>query len=142
MLCSNTSGDDLDVCDGADNDCDPASADGSEDPLVGAACDGADSDLCEEGTNTCTGGSLVCSDNTSDDLDVCDGADNDCDPASADGDEDSQVGPPCDGSDSDLCEEGTYSCSGGSLVCSDATSDDLDVCDGADNDCGGRQRPV
>jgi hypothetical protein len=67
------------VCDGADNDCDPASADGSEDPSNGAACDGVDSDLCLEGTYSCEAGSLTCSDVTGSTLDVCDGADNDCD---------------------------------------------------------------
>jgi hypothetical protein len=53
-----------DVCDNVDNDCDPASADGSEDPLNGTACDGPDSDLCVEGTYSCAAGSLTCSDST------------------------------------------------------------------------------
>jgi len=135
LVCSDTSGDDLDVCDGLDNDCDPASADGDEDPANGAACDGTDSDLCAEGILSCAAGSLVCSDNTASDLDVCDGLDNDCDPASADGDEDPANGAACDGTDSDLCAEGTSSCSAGSLVCSDTSGDNLDVCDGLDNDC-------
>jgi hypothetical protein len=123
------------VCDGADNDCDPASADGSEDPSNGAACDGVDSDLCLEGTYSCEAGSLTCSDVTGSTLDVCDGADNDCDPASADGSEDPSNGAACDGADSDLCLEGTYSCEAGSLTCSDTTGDLIEVCDGADNDC-------
>ena len=135
ISCSDNTSDTLDVCDGVDNDCDPASDDGSEDPQVGAACDGSDGDLCNEGTNSCSDGSLTCSDNTSNTLDVCDGADNDCDPVSDDGSEDPQVGAACDGSDGDLCNEGTNSCSDGSLTCSDNTSNTLDVCDGADNDC-------
>ena len=69
---------------------------------------------------------------------ICDGLDNDCDPASTDGSEDPQVGMPCDGPDSDLCQEGTYGCAGGSLTCSDTTGDDLEVCDDfTDNDCDG-----
>jgi hypothetical protein len=135
LSCSDETSDLFDVCDGADNDCDASSADGSEDPLFGVACDGADSDLCQEGTNTCIGGTISCSDDTSDTLDVCDGADNDCDGSSADGTEDPLVGVACDGADSDLCEEGTNSCNGGSISCSDVTSDTLDVCDGVDNDC-------
>jgi hypothetical protein len=135
LQCSDATGDDLDVCDGEDNDCDPASADGDEDPLAGQACDGTDSDLCAEGTYVCSAGSMQCSDNTGDDLDLCDGEDNDCDPASADGDEDPLAGQACDGTDSDLCAEGTYVCSAGSMQCSDNTGDDLDLCDGVDNDC-------
>jgi hypothetical protein len=133
--CSDNTSSDLDVCDGVDNDCDPTSTDGSEDPLLGAACDGPDSDLCLEGTYSCAAGALTCSDVSSDLLDVCDGSDNDCDPGSPDGSEDPQLGAPCDGPDSDLCLEGTYSCAGGALTCSDVSSDLLDVCDGSDNDC-------
>jgi len=48
-----------DICNGSDDDCDPASADGSEDPLNGTACDGPDSDLCLEGTRSCSDGVLV-----------------------------------------------------------------------------------
>ena len=123
------------VCDGLDNDCDPASSDGSEDPQDGAACDGSDSDLCEEGITSCVAGVLVCSDNSSSTLDVCNGEDDDCDPASSDGSEDPQDGAACDGSDSDLCEEGITSCVAGVLVCSDNSSSTLDVCNGEDDDC-------
>jgi len=85
--------------------------------------------------NDCTSGSITCSDTTSSNLDICDGVDNDCDASSADGSEDSRVGDTCDGSDTDLCEEGVYSCGSGSLSCSDTTGDTRDVCDGVDNDC-------
>lgn len=125
------------ICDGIDNDCDLSSADGTEDPLDGTACDGADGDLCNEGTNSCSDGSLTCSDNTSNTLDVCDGADNDCDPASADGSEDPLLGAACDGADSDLCDEGTFGCIVGSLVCSDNTDDTVETCNGVDDDCDG-----
>ncbi|PKN46165.1 MAG: hypothetical protein CVU59_06900, partial [Deltaproteobacteria bacterium HGW-Deltaproteobacteria-17] len=39
-----------DLCDGVDNDCNPATADGSAEPTLGLACDGTDADLCNEGT--------------------------------------------------------------------------------------------
>jgi cysteine-rich repeat protein len=123
------------LCDGKDNDCNPATLDGAAEPQNGAACDGADGDLCSEGVWSCVAGTMACSDTTGETQDICDGADNDCDPASADGSEDPQVGTPCDGPDSDLCEEGIWSCAGGTLVCSDNTGDTLDVCDGMDNDC-------
>jgi hypothetical protein len=135
--CSDTSGDDLDICNGVDDDCDAASADGSEDTSVGQSCDGPDSDLCEEGTTSCTGGAIVCSDTSSDNLDVCNGVDDDCDAASVDGSEDPSVGLACDGADADLCEEGTNSCTGGAIVCSDTTGDNVEICNGLDDDCDG-----
>jgi len=125
------------VCDGLDNDCNPASADGSEDPMTGTACDGPDSDLCDEGTYSCVGGSLSCSDNTSSTVDLCNGMDDDCDGSSPDGSEETWYGAACDGSDSDMCLEGLYECVAGQQICTDNTGHDLDLCDGYDNDCDG-----
>jgi len=135
LVCSDTTGSTTDLCNGVDDDCDPASADGSEDPLLGQACDGADSDLCNEGTYSCVGGTLSCSDNTGSTLDLCNGVDDDCDPASADGSEDPLVGIACDGPDSDLCKEGTSSCTAGTITCSDSTGSTVDLCNGVDDDC-------
>ena len=125
------------VCDGLDNDCDPLSADGAEEPGLGTACDGLDTDLCKEGTVACSGGSLACNDVSGNDLDVCDGFDNDCDTLSPDGSEDSNLGNACDGPDADQCDEGLLSCVSGSMFCSDNTSDTIEICDGIDNDCDG-----
>lgn len=67
------------LCDGVDNDFDPSTPDGADDPAVGTPCDGADQDLCQEGTFQCDAGVLFCSDDTDDSVEVCDGIDNDCD---------------------------------------------------------------
>ena len=73
------------VCDDVDNDCNAATADGSAEAWLNAACDGADSDLCEEGVFLCTAGVQTCNDNTGDTREAylarnCrDGVDNDCD---------------------------------------------------------------
>ena len=123
------------TCNTLDDDCDAASADGAEDPMNGTACDGADTDLCAEGTRSCSLGSIVCSDATGSISDVCNGLDDDCDPASADGAEDALNGAACDGTDTDLCIEGTRSCALGALVCSDTTGSTTDLCNGADDDC-------
>jgi hypothetical protein len=125
----------VDACDGTDDDCDPASADGAEDPLMGAPCDGDDADLClDDVYGGCLGGVMQCG-GGDDDLDVCNDADDDCDPASLDGSEDVRLGGPCDGDDTDLCEDDRHDgCLLGALTCSIGT-DDLDVCDGVDNDC-------
>jgi hypothetical protein len=141
LSCSDNTPSELDVCNGLNDDCDPASADGSEGAqAVGLPCDGADSDLCAEGQYTCTNGTAGCSDNSPDTLDECNGLDDDCEPASADGSEDPLLGVPCDGSDTDLCAEGVRFCSNGSLACNDYTASTSEVCtgDGADEDCDGQ----
>lgn len=137
QICSDNSGPSFDLCNGVDDDCDPASADGSEDPVSGTSCDGPDSDLCLEGVYNCAAGSFECSDLTGSTADVCNGIDDDCDAASADGSEDPLIGAACDGLDSDLCLEGVYSCGGGALVCSDSTGSTTELCNGIDDDCNG-----
>jgi hypothetical protein len=128
----------FDVCNGIDDDCDPASADGSEDQLNGTSCDGPDSDRCVEGHYFCVNGTMTCDDNTGSNLDLCNGVDDDCDNSSPDGSEDPLVGTPCDGPDSDLCKEGTYFCSGGALGCNDNSSNNPEICgNGLDDDCDG-----
>ena len=123
------------VCDGEDNDCNPNTADGVAEPGYGAACDGPDADLCPEGTQICQGGMLACNDATGDTLDLCDGQDNDCDPATPDGAGEPTLGDPCDGPDADLCPEGQVICQASNLGCSDNTNDLVELCDGIDNDC-------
>jgi hypothetical protein len=69
-----------DVCDRADNDCDPSTADGEHDPMLNAPCDSdADNDLCLEGTIACVGGALVCDDFSGNTNESCNGVDEDCD---------------------------------------------------------------
>ncbi|MCC6522428.1 MAG: hypothetical protein IT373_07190, partial [Polyangiaceae bacterium] len=136
LVCADDADHALDVCDGLDNDCDAASADGTEDPLAGTACDGPDSDLCVEGSRLCSAGTLLCTDNTSSSTDLCDGLDNDCDAASADGSEDPGAGQPCDSpADSDLCATGLSTCVGGTLGCGDDAASTLDLCNGQNDDC-------
>ena len=104
--------------------------------MIGHACDGADSDLCEEGTYACESGSLVCSDTTGDNVEVCNGVDDDCDGQIDEGNPGGGV--PCDGPDSDECEEGMTACVSGSLECTDTTGDTVEDCaNGADDDCDG-----
>src|SRR5262249_35866462 len=67
------------LCNGVDDDCSPATPDGSGDPRVATPCDGPDSDLCAEGTTSCAAGALACSDTTPDTPEICNGVDDDCD---------------------------------------------------------------
>ncbi len=135
IVCQDLAGGAVDLCNGLDDDCDPATADGDGDPLVGVSCDGADADLCEEGFTLCTAGAVVCDDLTGDNLDLCNGLDDDCNLGTLDGVHDPDVGPLCDGFDTDLCEEGNFICTSGIILCTDTTSDSVEICNGLDDDC-------
>ena len=135
FVCDETSDPKVELCDGIDNDCDPSTIDGVDDPQLGSVCDGDDDDLCQGGFIVCVAGELTCDDDLDSIADVCDGEDNDCNPDTLDGEGDLSVGAACDGDDSDLCEGGTFSCEGGALVCSDSPLGEAEVCDGEDNDC-------
>lgn len=135
LSCSDSTGTTADICNGINDDCDDSSPDGSEDPNVGALCDGPDGDLCAEGLMECSGAQLVCGDQTTTTVDLCNGIDDDCDASSDDGSEDPLNGAACDGPDGDLCQEGTRSCQAGTLTCSDTTGTTIDTCNGLDDDC-------
>ncbi len=70
---------------------------------------------------------------------LCDGKDNDCDPATDDGTDETWFGDACDGADTDLCLEGNYICSDSAQACNDYSGNDLEVCDGVDNNCDNRR---
>jgi hypothetical protein len=68
----------FELCDGLNNDC----AGAIDDPYagLGAACDGIDGDLCNEGVIACAADqySSVCNDNTGTNAEICDSNDNNC----------------------------------------------------------------
>jgi hypothetical protein len=124
-----------DICDGVDNDCD-----GSTDttfPTKGASCDGVDTDVCTDGSLTCSSDGLLleCTGET-ESPDICNGLDDDCDGQT---DEDFPTkGNACDGTDADDCANGTLACSGdGSQVVCTGDLNQSEICDGLDNDCNG-----
>jgi hypothetical protein len=68
------------LCNGRDDDCDPGTVDGADEPTLGEACDGRDSDLCAEGVRVCSDGAPACSDTSDDTRELCaTDADDDCD---------------------------------------------------------------
>lgn len=101
--------DSLEICDSIDNDCDD-----NVDNVAGSGqpCDGEDGDFCNEGMWGCSENeaSFACTDNTSSNIEVCNGIDDDCDLQTDEG-----VTNAC-GACGPLPEE---------------------VCDGVDNDCDG-----
>ena len=77
------------MCNGVDDDCDVATADGVDETWFGDACDGPDTDSCTEDSFICTSGSQTCDDANANIEEVCyDGIDNDCDGATDFGDAD------------------------------------------------------
>jgi hypothetical protein len=133
VACSDTTGDNVEVCNGLNDDCDGATDEGFG---LGVTCDGGDADLCREGTVVCAmDGGTRCSDTTGDNLEVCNLVDDDCDMVT---DEGLGLGMMCDGADTDACLEGTLVCgAGGATTCSDTTSSTVETCNGLDDDCLG-----
>jgi hypothetical protein len=128
-----TGDDDVETCNGMDDDCDGNDDEGFG---VGDDCDGADTDLCQEGTFVCGGGVAVCNDATSSTTETCNGADDDCD--GTDDEDFPTLGDPCDGTDGDMCSEGVFTCDGGGgVMCSDMSVTNTESCNMMDDDCDG-----
>ena len=126
---------------GVDDDCN-----GEVDDIwsLGEFCDSDDSDLCDDDVFGCSGSILVCLDSTAGDaerVELCDGVDNDCNPATADGAADDRIGGSCDSPDDvDLCLDDVQACGDAGIICVNSTAGDaarVEVCDGEDNDCDG-----
>src|SRR4051812_14659251 len=118
-------------CDGQDNDCDGHV---DEDFHVGMPCDGGDADQCAEGVIACVSPVMAaCTDSTGDSIELCNGADDDCDGHT---DEGYGLGAACDGADTDACSEGVVVCDAmGGTKCNDTSGDSIEKCNGLDDDC-------
>ncbi len=126
----------LEVCDGADNDCD-----GIVDNITATACvpGGAPTGLsyaansqCKMGHMACVGNAPTCVGWIGPSPEVCDGIDNNCDGTPDNG----IAGQPC-GSGVGACSAGVTQCIAGALICHTLAGPSSEICDGVDNDCNG-----
>jgi hypothetical protein len=157
LLCNDPNDVDVETCNGADDDCNGTADDGSNacggvcglTGSPGAPCDGTDADACDEGTYFCVDlNDIDCNDPNDADTETCNGTDDDCNGTIDDGGGNgcggvctlpSPLGGPCDGSDADLCNEGTNVCSGPNNVsCTDPNDVDNETCNSIDDNCNGQ----
>ena len=135
MVCAEAVADVAELCNEVDDDCDGATDEDFAE-LLGTACDGPDSDLCDNGVTVCADdGGIVCGAETALDLtETCNQVDDDCD---GETDEDFVLGVKCDGLDDDLCDNGLTTCDGsGGVGCFELVSV-VETCNGTDDDCDG-----
>ncbi|MFO0749616.1 MAG: MopE-related protein [Myxococcota bacterium] len=122
------------TCDGVDGDCD---GDTDEGFVASATTCGVGACAGNEGHLTCAAGvpGDTCDPLAGASSETCDGADDDCD---GETDEGFGVGDACDGPDDDQCDLGVTVCGeDGQALCDETGPNQVEVCDGKDNDCDG-----
>ena len=121
------------VCDGLDNNCNGTADEGN--PGGNQACDTGLQGICQVGTTSCTGGTIICNQNLMAGTEVCNSLDDNCDGQADEGNPGGGVA--CMTGLLGECGPGTTDCQGGQLQCVQNTLAAPEVCDALDNDCDG-----
>jgi hypothetical protein len=127
------------VCNGTDDDCD-MKVDEALGPPFGLPC-GTDVGVCAPGLLSCTGGAANCVGGVGPTVEICDGADNNCN--SATDESDPLLGTACPDlpgggtltSDAGECRFGIRVCTAGALECVGAIGPVPETCNLRDDDC-------
>ncbi|MDB4958635.1 MAG: Myxococcales trans domain protein, partial [Myxococcales bacterium] len=93
-----------------------------------------DADLCKEGFFVCQNGMTVCSDNTGNNVEVCNAIDDNC---NGQIDEGNPGGGGTCGSSIGVCTPGTFQCQMGMLNCVGGNQGGPEMCNGLDDNCNG-----
>ncbi|MFH2009559.1 MAG: MopE-related protein [bacterium] len=134
------------LCNGVDDDSDPGTPDGADDPAVGQPC-GNDLGICQAGVTICQGGVVICNQPNGPQTEICDGLDNNCDGVvdglsavcytGATGCVDNGGVWTCQGA----CQTGVTTCppsgTGTWSACLGEVTPTAEICDGVDNNCDG-----
>ena len=121
------------LCNGLDDDCDDESDE--DNPEGGTSCVTGLQGVCAVGIETCSDTSIACVQVTQSSAESCDGADNDCDGATDEGNPGG--GGACSTGLSGVCAAGVQQCDAGELVCNQSVAASAETCDGEDDDCDG-----
>jgi hypothetical protein len=134
LACTATTTSSAEICDGLDNDCNGAVDNGFN---VGASCSTGLQGVCSTGVRACNAAhtGTICVQTVFASAEVCDGADNNCNGSSDEGNPGG--GAACSTGQSGACNPGTQQCTAGALVCTRTTAPSAETCDGVDNDCNG-----
>jgi hypothetical protein len=129
-------GEQVEVCDGVDNDCDGVADEGVAGTNEPCSIPGKVGP-CGQGITLCDAeGKLTCTPLAQASPEVCDGVDNNCDGFVDNNPTD--VDLPCPTGLPGVCSAGQTSCLQGKLQCSQLLLATPETCDGVDNDCDGQ----
>ena len=122
------------LCDGLDNDCNGTVDDNI--PGTGGVCSTGAPGVCGPGVISCQNGTVDCFSAVPASPEICDGLDNDCN-GTAD-ENNPEGGGACDTGLLGACAMGTLNCVQGGITCTPNALAQVEVCDGADNNCDGQ----
>ena len=126
------------LCDGLDNNCD-----GMTDELfpgLGGACDGPDSDMCNEGMISCSADHLsaMCDDTTGDNVETCNGVDDNCNGTVDEGCSCTNGATQMCGMMMGVCTIGMQTCAAGAWGACSGVGPSAESCNGLDDNCDGQ----